>query len=87
MALITCPDCKSECSDQAPACPKCGRPLGGEKSVLTKDLGFGGFVYALLIIGGLALIINGSPFGLILVGAGAVLLFVRMKIWSGVARK
>lgn len=26
MALITCPDCNTEMSDQAPACPKCGRP-------------------------------------------------------------
>ena len=26
MALITCPDCKTEISDAAPACPKCGRP-------------------------------------------------------------
>ena len=31
MALITCPDCGTEVSDQAPACPKCARPL--EKSV------------------------------------------------------
>lgn len=27
MALITCPDCTSEVSDQATACPKCARPL------------------------------------------------------------
>ena len=27
MALITCPDCKNSVSDQAPACPKCGRPI------------------------------------------------------------
>lgn len=26
MGLIICPDCKSEISDQAPQCPKCGRP-------------------------------------------------------------
>lgn len=24
MALMTCPDCKTEMSDQAKACPKCG---------------------------------------------------------------
>lgn len=32
MALIKCPDCGKEFSDQAPACPNCGRPnqtLGG----------------------------------------------------------
>ena len=27
MALIQCPDCKAEISDQAPACPKCGHPF------------------------------------------------------------
>jgi len=27
MALIKCPDCGSEVSDAAPACPKCGRPI------------------------------------------------------------
>jgi hypothetical protein len=27
MALIQCPDCQAQVSDQAPACPKCGRPI------------------------------------------------------------
>jgi hypothetical protein len=27
MALMTCPDCLSEVSDRATACPKCARPL------------------------------------------------------------
>ncbi len=27
MALIVCPDCRTQVSDQAHACPKCGRPL------------------------------------------------------------
>lgn len=27
MALMTCPDCSREVSDQAPACPGCGRPI------------------------------------------------------------
>jgi hypothetical protein len=26
MGLLTCPDCGNAVSDQAPACPKCGRP-------------------------------------------------------------
>jgi len=26
MPLVRCPDCSAEISDQAPACPKCGRP-------------------------------------------------------------
>ena len=27
MPLLTCPDCKGPVSDQAAACPKCGRPV------------------------------------------------------------
>jgi hypothetical protein len=27
MPLITCPDCSTEVSDAAPACPKCARPM------------------------------------------------------------
>jgi hypothetical protein len=27
MPLIKCPDCATEISDQAPACPKCARPM------------------------------------------------------------
>ncbi len=27
MPLLTCPDCKKEVSDQAAACPNCGRPI------------------------------------------------------------
>jgi len=27
MALINCPDCGKEVSDQAPTCPNCGHPL------------------------------------------------------------
>jgi type IV pilus assembly protein PilA len=29
MALVTCPDCGTQVSDQAPACPRCARPLQG----------------------------------------------------------
>ncbi len=29
MALLTCPDCNGPVSDQAAACPKCGRPFRG----------------------------------------------------------
>ncbi|MDO5102556.1 MAG: zinc ribbon domain-containing protein [Lautropia sp.] len=27
MALITCPECQRQVSDQAPTCPGCGRPI------------------------------------------------------------
>lgn len=29
MALINCPDCGKEVSENAPACPKCGAPIAG----------------------------------------------------------
>ena len=32
MALVTCPDCKSEISDQAASCIKCGRPMSRDLS-------------------------------------------------------
>lgn len=31
MALTKCPDCSSDVSTQAPACPKCGRPMAPAK--------------------------------------------------------
>ena len=34
MPLITCPDCGKEISDQAPACPNCGRPGPFEASAI-----------------------------------------------------
>ena len=44
MALVICPDCGNELSDQAPACPKCGRPTAraaapASKTTLTKPAG------------------------------------------------
>ena len=32
MSLLKCPDCRSSVSDQAPACPQCGRPFAREAS-------------------------------------------------------
>lgn len=32
MALIKCPDCARDVSDQAPACPNCGRPIAARPS-------------------------------------------------------
>jgi len=45
MALITCPDCTSEVSEAAPACLKCGRPVGkssqqGSNTFLFAAIGF-----------------------------------------------
>jgi len=32
MAVVECPDCRGKVSDQAPACPHCGRPMGAATS-------------------------------------------------------
>ena len=37
MALIKCPDCKTEVSNKAVACPKCGRP-NEKKWTLMKEI-------------------------------------------------
>lgn len=29
MALIACPECRSQVSSAAPACPSCGHPIAG----------------------------------------------------------
>lgn len=40
MALIRCPECKREISDQAAACPECGYPLPGRNPILPGRLPF-----------------------------------------------
>ena len=35
MSLTTCPDCSREVSDEAPACPHCGRPMKAQTVELT----------------------------------------------------
>jgi TM2 domain-containing membrane protein YozV len=32
MPLIACPDCSTQVSDAAPACPKCGRPMTSRRT-------------------------------------------------------
>ena len=42
MALVTCPECGAEVSDQAPSCPHCGLPLrASAKDWLIKSWGEG----------------------------------------------
>jgi uncharacterized membrane protein YvbJ len=59
MSLITCEDCGKSVSDQAPACPHCGRPMGAQRvqtsedSFLTRSRGCGDLV----LYGGAILII------------------------------
>lgn len=45
MALIACPDCKTEVSDEAPTCPKCGRAM---KQAAKGNVMFTGIVVAVV---------------------------------------
>lgn len=64
MALITCPDCGSQVSDQALACPKCGRPspplplapLPQPSAKAKKQTGCG-MALAVVVVGGVILTI------------------------------
>ena len=42
MPLVPCPDCNTEVSDQAPACPKCGRPMSAKRTRTPLVVGAGG---------------------------------------------
>ena len=71
MPLITCPDCKKEVSDRAPACPHCGAPIAKaaepvpvkvvmpDETVLNRNRGCGDIAIfgPLIVIGIIALII------------------------------
>ena len=46
MALINCPECASEVSDKAPACPRCGVPIASaSKDVLIHVERLGGQLF------------------------------------------
>lgn len=84
MALLKCPDCNNECSDKASTCPKCGRPLEKQRSLITQDIGFGGVIYSLILIIGVVFGFKGYFEGWLLVAIGGVLLLVRLKVWTGI---
>ena len=67
MPLITCPDCGTEVSDQAPACVKCGRPLGAPQQRSQKPTSSLRAVVLLLAVATLAyfLLTGGNPIDLI----------------------
>lgn len=60
MALISCPDCKHQVSDQAPTCPNCGRAIkkaeaGSQEGCFLQTMNAGCFfiflIFLILIIG------------------------------------
>lgn len=84
--LRPCPACGHTVSLEATNCPQCGQPLK-KKSVLTKDIGFAGGIYALIILAGLFIGLNGLLIGWIMLVAGAVLLAVRLRGWVGISNQ
>ena len=51
MALVNCPECKSEVSDQAPNCPKCGFVMAKPaKKLKAKPIAIGCLVAVILLI-------------------------------------
>ncbi len=52
MALLPCPECQKQVSDQASACPSCGLPLG-RKALRRRLAVLGGVVVLALAAGGL----------------------------------
>lgn len=75
MSRMKCPDCGKTHSDQAEACPKCGRQVK-QKSLFTKELGVDGTVCGLMIVAGMCLAAYGWPSGLLLIVVGVVLLLI-----------
>lgn len=61
MALITCPDCQKQISDQAPTCPNCGRPIAAthanEKKVQTIEA-TGKYWKGMQLFGGMSICIG-----------------------------
>lgn len=80
MSLIQCPECGTEISDKAPACPKCGNPMQpviieqtGKKWKLAKLISW------LVFIGGVIMAIGGAGnggFSNPLTGMGITLAFL-----------
>ena len=48
MALIKCPECGKEISDQAPACPNCGYPMQSSAPNVSDDAEYDNIIAELL---------------------------------------
>lgn len=60
MALVTCRDCGAQVSNQAPACPKCGRPMAAVKTAGDTTLRRNRGCADLLILGPVLLAVAGA---------------------------
>lgn len=87
MSLIECKECSKKISHTVESCPHCGVLING-KSILTKDLGFGGFIYVLLIMLGLFMVFYRFTdlIGWFFILSGVILLLIRLKLWVGIGK-
>jgi len=90
MPLTTCPDCEHSVSDQAPACPQCGRPMTAQTTERTsKSLKAQLLVFVLVLCSGLLgtciTIMDGETlhwFWVVLLACGAIgYLATQVSIW------
>lgn len=78
--MMTCPNCSRPCSDLAESCPNCGHPLR-RRSLLTKNLGFGGAVYAVVLVAGILILGTSDSYrglGVLLTVSGGLLILARL---------
>ena len=61
MALIPCPECKTEVSDKAPTCPKCGVPISTDSKVIV----YGYEHYSMLVNPKVEVFWNGESQGIV----------------------
>ncbi len=77
MALVKCPECQREVSDESAFCVHCG--YHPTFSIFIQDLGFDGVLFRLMIAAG---IIIGFPFGIygwLLAATGLIALAIRAR--------
>lgn len=87
MALIQCPECKREVSDEVSSCPFCGKPRSQAKIVVTieqtsKKWKALTLISILTIVASIFVISEIGPIGLLLTFLGLILSFIsRLGTW------
>jgi uncharacterized membrane protein len=79
MSLVVCPDCQTNISDLAPACPKCGRPGGKGAQRTTSTVGSGVKIgFGMFVVLPILLFFAGC-FAVVLIFGSAVSRYDQMK--------
>ena len=78
MALVKCPECSAEMSNDALACPRCGKP---NKKAVNKRMDSKQAAGCLLMLLSLALGGFDSTVGVIIFVVGLVLFLVYTRVW------